>query len=178
MRKTQKTASYSAFNNRPYKVMSPEDMQDDLMAFTFNPKFIPDYKNFVLDMATYHNELINLFSTLKYAKIKVYHEISCLGKWHLHGFIKITDKMRFTLFDLHYLKDKGVFEIDTIGNMEEWKLYIHKQRDLMLELLQDYKIPYDIDNIDGKLLLKKIDPVLKMAKCKEVDLTNDEYNDD
>lgn len=176
MGKNPKSGTYSGYNNRPHKLPSPEDMSDELMSFTYNPNFIPPYKNFILDMATYYNELIQLFSSMKYCKVKLYHEISCQGKWHLHGFIKVLDKMKFVLFDLPVLKDKGVFEIDIIGDKDGWNKYIFKQKELMVELLAEYKIPYAIDNIDSKLLLKKIDPLQKMAKCEiiQVELSDNE----
>lgn len=168
MKKTQNANNYAGYNNRPYKVMSPEDMSDDLMAFTFNPNFTP-YDDVVLDLKTYSNELVEAFKQLKYCKIKLYHEISCNGKWHLHGLIKIIDKMKFTIFDLQILKTHGVFEIDTIGKMEDWfsEAYVFKQKKLMVPLLTEYGIPYSYNTIDDKLYLVKIDPLLKMKKCKK-----------
>lgn len=164
-KKPLKANAYSGYNNRPHKCPSPEDM-DELMAFTFNPNFTP-WDDKIMDMSTYNNELVEVFSKLKYCKIKMYHEISCSGKWHLHGYIHIDNKMKFTLFDYKVLQDNGVFEIDYINDKNIWKEYVYKQKDLMLELLKDYKVPYAFNTIDDKLYNVKVDAVAKMKRCKK-----------
>lgn len=164
----KKVNTYNNYNNRPYKLPSPEEMSDDLMSFTYNPKITPLDKG-RLNLDLYYNEIIDIFWNLQYAKVKLYHEISCTGKWHLHGYIKILNKMKFTLFDLPLLMQDGVFEIDTIGDMSGWIVYITKQKVLMEEILKEYKIPYEINSIDGTLKKKKIDPIYSMAKCVKID---------
>lgn len=164
-KKPLKPNGYAGYNNRPHKCPSPEDMPDELMAFTFNPNFTP-WDDKIMDMATYSNELVEVFRQLKYCKIKLYHEISCSGKWHLHGYIQIDNKMKFVLFDYKILQENGVFEIDYINDSQIWKEYVYKQKELMLELLKDYKIPYALNTIDDKLYMVKVDPLVKMKKCK------------
>ena len=172
----KKVYTYTSYNNRPYKLPSPEEMSDDLMAFTYNPKITPNDKG-RLNMELYYNELIDVFWNLQYSNVKLYHEISATGKWHLHGFIKIHNKMKFTLFDLPLLMQDGVFEIDTIGDMEGWLVYIHKQKQLMDDILKEYKIPLEINSIDGTLKKKKIDPIYSMAKCKQIDPMENDDNE-
>jgi hypothetical protein len=85
--------------------------------------------------------------------------------------------MRFTLFDLVHLKENGVFEIDTINDEIKWKEYVFKQKELMIDFLKEYKIPYEFNTMDSKLLKKKIDPLMAMAKCVEIsvdDITEDD----
>lgn len=161
-----KKTPYDGYNSRAYKAIPPEEMSNDLMTFTFNPNFTP-WDEKIMDITTYHNDLMDVFGQLKYCKIKLYHEISSSGKWHLHGFIIITDKMKFTLFDFKILKEHGTFEVDTITDMIKWKEYVFKQRNLMIPLLEEYKIPYEVNTIDGKLLKRKVDPLVKMKKSKK-----------
>lgn len=165
----KKSNTYSSYNNRPFKVPSPEEMSDDLMTFTFNPKITPLCKIDAYQLDIYYNELINIFASLRYCKVKLYHEISSTGKWHLHGYIKVLNKMKFTLFDLQYLMVHGVFEIDTMFDIDGWKLYVHKQQELMLPILNEYKVPLVINSIDGVLKKIKIDPLFAMAKCSQVE---------
>lgn len=161
-----KKTPYNGYNNRPYKCISPEDMPDDLLTFTFNPNFTPFDDN-IMDMATYSNELVEIFKRLKYCKIKLVHEISSSGKWHLHGYIQITNKLKCVLFDLRILREHGLYEIDTITDKEIWKNYVYKQKPLMTELLGEYKIPYMYNTMEDKLYIVKVDPLVKMKKCKK-----------
>lgn len=175
---SSKGAMHSVFNNRPVKVLSPEDVvPNTLMAFTFNPSFEPYSwaSPSIIRYDTYHNRLIDIFKELKYSKVKLYHELSCMGKWHLHGYIIIEKPMEFTLFDLKYLKADATMEIDTIGNPEVWEKYVMKQQPLMQQLLIDQMagIPSFISNMDGAKLLKvKVDKLRKdeeLRICPEPD---------
>lgn len=157
---------YNGYNDRPHKCPAPEDMPDELMTFTYNPNFTP-FDGVIMDMATYSNELVDVFKLLKYCEIKLVHEISSSGKWHLHGYIKIINKMKFVLFDFKILKEHGVFEIDTIADPDKWKEYVYKQKSLMTDLLKEYKIPYSYNTMDDKLYIVKVDPLVKMKKCKK-----------
>lgn len=166
-KKTPKMApAYSNYNNRPYKLPPPEEIVPDaVMAFTYNPSFTPTDDE-ILDLPTYINELTDVFRKLKYCKLHLAHEISCNAKWHLHGYIKITDVMRFYIFDLKHLKSDGVFEIDTISDPLKWKDYVYKQKALMTDFLASHKVPYEINTIDSKLYIIKVDALLKMRKSK------------
>lgn len=162
-----KKTLYSGYNNRPIKAISPEDLILNVdLAFTFNPNFTP-YDDHILDMKTYNNELVEVFTKLKYCKIKLVHEISCMGKFHLHGYIQISDRIRFYTTDLQMLKQHGVFEIDTINDKEIWKQYVYKLSTDMKEFCKTEKVPYMLDTISDKLYQCKIDPLQKMRKCKK-----------
>lgn len=170
MKKTTKTTTYTGYNNRPYKLPPPEEIIPDvLMAFTYNPSFTP-MEGEIIDMPTYVNELTEVFRKLKYCKIHLAHEISSTGKFHLHGYIKIQNPIKFTLFDFYHLKQDGVLEIDTINDSDVWHTYVYKQKTIMTEFLKEQKVPYEINTIDSKLYTIKIDPLLKMRKCKRVEL--------
>ena len=175
---TKKSNNYNGYNNRPYKLPSPEEMSDELMSFTYNPKITPTDKG-KINMPLYYNELVQIFRSLQYAKVKLWHEISCTGKWHLHGLIKISNKMKFTMFDFAILQQDGVFEIDTISDYEHWvNVYCNKQQHLMQPILDEYKIPYEINSMEAPLKLKKIDPIYSMAKCPRIEpeTSSDDYD--
>jgi len=167
MRKSPTTATYASFNNRPVKIPSPEDIETDtLMSFTYNPLITP-YDETVIDMKTYNNDLVETFNKLKYCKIKLVHEISCMGKFHLHGYIIITHKIKFYTTDVKILKENGVFEIDFINDEEIWKKYVYKLKTDMQEHCKEYGCPYQLNTIDDKLYMCKIDPLNKMKKSKK-----------
>lgn len=167
MRKSSNTATYASYNNRPIKLPSPEDISlNTLMAFTYNPNFTP-YDETVIDMKTYNNDLVDVFSQLKYCKIKLVHEISCMGKFHLHGYIMITHKIKFYTTDIQILKLHGVFEIDFINDEEIWETYVYKLKDDMKEHCKEYGCPYKLDTIEDKLYKCKVDALTKMKKCKK-----------
>lgn len=168
---------YNGFNNRMHKLPSPEDMDTDkLMSFTFNPLITP-YDKDILDMPTYVNELMDTFKRLKYCRIKLFHEISSTGKFHFHGYIKIEDPMRFTIFDFPKLKPEGTLEIDHINDSAVWAKYALKQVNIMKPFCDSQKVPHTIDNIDGKLYTVKVDPLLQMRKCKREAIELEEFEE-
>jgi len=168
---------YAGYNNRMHKLPSPEDMIiDALMSFTYNPLITP-YDKDILDMPTYVNELMETFKKLKYCKIKLYHEISSTGKFHLHGYIKIEDPMRFTIFDFPKLKTEGTLEIDIINDTTTWAKYVFKQLHLMKPFCDSQKVPPSIDNIDSKLYVVKVDPLVQMRRCKRDQIELEEFDE-
>lgn len=167
MRKSLNTAPYAYYNNRPVKLPSPEDIDiNTVMSFTYNPNFTP-YDNTVIDMKTYNNDLVEVFTLLKHCKIRLVHEISSMGKFHLHGYILILHKIKFYTMDLQILKQHGVFEIDFINDADIWKKYVYKLQDDMKQHCKEYGCPYELNTIDDKLYMCKIDPLNKMKKSKK-----------
>lgn len=65
---------------------------------------------------------------------------------HWHGTIKFSDPMTFLLMSYHRLKDKFIFEIDTIENATTWTKYRNKDKGLFKPLMEKLEYPYTINN--------------------------------
>lgn len=166
----------NGYRNMAHKCISPEDViVNTEYAFTFNPSFTPYGSGNRIHLSTYYNELVDVFKSLKYCQIRLYHEISSKGKFHLHGYIKIIDVMDFYILDLPILRKEGTYEIDVINDDDVWKKYVLKGLHIMEPYCKKHKMPYELCNYDGyKILYVKKDALQNITKK---DLITDVYDD-
>lgn len=158
MRKSQTTASYANWNNRRHKNPSPEDMKvNEGYAFTYNPEVQPLTPKFTLDLITWHNGMDNMYKSLKYCDITLYPELSQGSRWHYHGYIRLTDVMKFFIYDLPILRENGSYEIDILTDHEIWRKYVSKQENIMKDVCTEYGIPYRYES--KKIMKVKIQPL-------------------
>lgn len=157
MRKIPKNGYYATFNNRQHKNPSPEEIEDKLYAFTFNPTKQPLTPQFKLDLITWHNGMDNIFKDLRYSRVELRPELSQGSRWHYHGRIKIEETMKFFIYDLPVLRANGSYEIDTISDETKWIKYISKQEELMKKITKEFKIPYIYDS--RKTMKVKVEPL-------------------
>lgn len=166
MRKFPKNSQYVSFNNRRHKNLSPEEtIAGELMAFTYNPELQPITPNFKLDLITWHNQMDNIFKSLKYSRVELRPELSQGSRWHYHGHIKIDNIMKFYIYDLPILRQNGSYEIDKINDFKIWMTYCTKQEELMKPITKEFKIPYLYDST--KIMKVKVEP-LQDIKANEL----------
>lgn len=126
------------------------------LSFTFNPS--DKYQYFGKDgrMCLVTKRLMKVFNQMKYwSKFWVIPEYSFNGqsskmgsgpRLHYHGVIWITDLDYFLELGYTYLKDVGMFEIDTIEDQSVWEEYCLKGSTLMKPMFGRRKLPYKIDS--------------------------------
>ena len=149
---------YTSYNNRRHKTLAPEDIVvNEWHSFTFNPEMQPLTPRFTLDLITWHNGLDNIFKSLKYCDITLRPELSSGSRWHYHGQIKITNIMKFYIFDLPILRENGSLEIDTITDIKVWTEYCCKQTNIMKDICIEYGIPYYYEK--NQIMKVKIQPL-------------------
>jgi len=89
----------------------------------------------------------------KHSSIKLYPELSTkTTRWHYHGFITFNSEINissFYFYSIHKLKELCTFTIIPIESIEEWTLYIFKQRHLMYYLCLKNQCPYQIQYRQG-----------------------------
>lgn len=140
-----------------YSCIKPEDMEKGtLYTFSYNPEeqplFEKFYKSRLNNLSDWSQKQIELFNSLKYCEIECVIEISQKARFHYHGYIMITDIVKFFIHDLAKLRHYGTYEIDKITDSDKWKNYIYKQKRFMYdycnanEMTYEYKKParYDI----------------------------------
>jgi len=125
-----------------HESIAPEEIvRGHLYAFTFNPKDLHDWQTKSWcgnPWKDWINACSKLFDQCKSIKLKLYPEVSKLGRPHWHGYLKVVDVPKFFLQDIHRLKLNGAFEIDTISDLMRWDLYIRKGQEIWG--------PYSVDN--------------------------------
>lgn len=134
-----------------YNIISPEDVKiGEEYTFTINPLLTPYQTkkkgDKCLVLPPFINSVIKHLNKLRYCEYTLRHEISCQGKWHYHGTIKITDIVNFYCFDIPLIKEIGCFEIDTIVDKNKWIKYLSKLEGVLRPYMEKEKLPYLIDN--------------------------------
>lgn len=114
-----------------------EEMDDNgIYAFTFNP--IDQPKDGPLGVLEWFDQLKSFFFNMKYSKYRLYIEVSKTGRWHLHGFINIKNRLRFCIKDVPQLIIFGttcIKIIKTTDDYANWLAYCNKQQNEMNDLL-------------------------------------------
>lgn len=158
MRKSNYTASAKSYDNRRHKLLPPEEMIPDTMyTCNINPEIQPLTPKFTLDLITWHNGMDNMFKSLKHSSVKLNLELSSNSRWHYHGTIKISNIMKFYIFDLPILKESCSLEIDKIEDLNIWTAYCTKQESLMKPICKEYGIPYKYES--DKIMKVKTEPL-------------------
>lgn len=138
---------------------------DQWLSFTYNPcdahQFYGKPGRTVLIVK--HIESLLKAKLPYWCRYEVYPEYSFNGKsvnmskgprLHYHGIIQITDLIY--LYELGYneLQQQGVFEIDTIDDIDVWMRYCKKSETVIKPLCKQLKIPYKLSS-EKKIKQKK-----------------------
>lgn len=128
-----------------------EDIIEDIKyAFTFNPS--DKYQHFRSASRLLNcNKDLSLIFIHKCYEYELIPEISKSGRFHLHGFITITDKNEFYIHALPYLLDKGTLAIVDLKDplpkkdlqFDSWESYLSKQHEFhkYYEIMTMMKVP-------------------------------------
>jgi len=97
-------------------------------AVTINP--IDKFQYFAAQQRV-NNCAVALDTILFYnnAKYKLYPELSSKGRFHLHGYITVMNKIEFYLFSVPYMLSRCTIVIKELKDEDKWDEYIHKQND-------------------------------------------------
>lgn len=147
----------------PYERLNTKQMY----AFTFNPEAQP-----VLDhpigVKNWWENMTEFFDELKHCEVRMYCEVSTTGRWHLHGFIHITDKLRFTIYDIPKITSKGSSKIDIMDTSDDyitWLIYCNKQQNE----IQDYLTEHLYCEVDPKShKYKNSDGIIQITNKKSI----------
>lgn len=117
-------------------------------SITLNP---PDSKQFYktpvgreFTFLTYWHD--QLYKLKTYARFELYVEVSLRGRLHFHGLIQSKDTLNFHLYGVKLLESFGVYEIDTISDMDHWKKYYMKDQKYWLKRLKSFKKTYPFNS--------------------------------
>lgn len=119
---------------------------DEMYAFTLNPVDQPVHSH-PIGVKIWYENLCDFIKELKYCKVRLYIEVSKTGRFHGHGFLWVTDKLRFTIYDVPKIISKGSSKIDTMATPDDyvyWLIYCNKQQNEMNDYLTAH-IYCDID---------------------------------
>lgn len=137
-----------------------EDIQTNtIYSITLNPDNAFQYFGEQNRLITWYNKIKQWLNiTIKNtAYMEMMPEVSPHGRLHLHGYIKIIDKISFYVDIIHILEQHFQLEIDEIdiNTGKNWDEYIIKQSDLHKYLIQhDIAIPLKIGH-DFKQMTKQ-----------------------
>lgn len=68
-----------------------------------------------------------LFYSCSVYELKLYPELSPMGRFHVHGTIKIKDPVQFCLIHVPHLTNRGTLVLKPLTNEDEWEKYCNKQ---------------------------------------------------
>lgn len=103
-------------------------------SITLNPSTV--YKDVKTLRTWWHRKLLEVSMTSDQQRTFTYDlkiEVSCMGKLHMHGVIRIHKVMLFYIYTLQKLQDVATYEIDTKDDTDYWPAYCTKQSDLHKE---------------------------------------------
>lgn len=139
----------SAFSSKD-EFIKPEDIDmSALYAITYNPKDQPDlalsqgFIDWWLDQK-------KLLTNLRGCNVRLFLEISKTGRHHFHGFIKITNRVKFAVYDTPKLQKEGSTCIKPIAfgpdenkfdHFIEWFAYCLKLQNDMQDYIHDQITP-------------------------------------
>lgn len=169
MRKSHTPAKSPSKSSAKYNILSPELVQlNTEYTFTVNPELTPYQTKRkgekCLVLPPFINSIIKSLAKLRFCEYELRHEISCHGKWHYHGIIKIKDVINFYCFDIPLIKEIGCFEIDTILDKDKWKIYLTKLEGVLRPYMEKLKLPYIIN---GNTKYVPEDPLVKLELEKD-----------
>lgn len=150
-RKTQ----YSAANMK-YKCVKPETVKfDKPLSFSFNPMVQPSFTSFykmtLNNLKDWSEQQDKFYKSLKHCQIHCCLEISSGGRLHHHGWILITNIVKFFLHTVKHLRDHGTYEIDHIGDEQKWKDYVWKMKKIMIMFCNNENMIYQHVTCEEKI---------------------------
>lgn len=136
-----------------YSCVKPEDVKvGESYSFSYNPEDQPlvelFYKVKLNTFSAWSRFYYDLFKSMKYCQVHLQMEISSGARLHYHGYIIITDIVKFFMYEIKRLRHYGTYEIDTIKDRDKWEAYIDKQGDIMKIFCAKEEMQYEIDTID------------------------------
>lgn len=148
---TLKSFSQKQAFKHKHSCIKPEDCDiTKYYTFSFNPveqpEFVSFYKTHLNSLKDWSDNIKTNLLKLHFCKYHLACEISTGGRLHYHGYIRITNIVKFYLQDLAYLKTLGTFEIDKITDNIKWDTYVYKQKIFMEPYCQTEDITYELTN--------------------------------
>ena len=157
--------------DKKYIIPAPEEIAlGSPYALTINPAFYKKCMKF--DIKIIDEQYQNICSILdeirEYVQFKVYFELSCLGKLHIHGQIVFAKDtlMSFYAYCVPWMKDHCTFAIKALAEqdtatsefqIDAWPAYCQKQRHLMKDWMKNNlakKVSYADNEIIAKMTSK------------------------
>lgn len=163
---------YYKYNKAKSNLTSPEKLEPDV-CYTFNVNFDMDKLWGISDTSTFKKVYLAQRKTMSLLfspyDIKLYPEMSSVGRLHWHGRIKFRSYKDIGMFysNLRIVLNHMSVELDTIDDDAGWINYTTKGHKYMLALLTELKLPYGYGTTVQQLI----------SKYKE-DIKEEEYNDD
>lgn len=111
-----------------------------IYAFTWNPLQQPILTD-PLGVSDWYHTQREFLTTLKGCSLRMFIEVSKKGRWHFHGFIKIIDRLRFSIYAAPKLCEYGASKMDilhTTDDYAKWLIYCNKQQNEMNDLLTEH----------------------------------------
>lgn len=134
----------SGYDNGSYYPAFDTLKPDHTYCITINP--IPEIELAIMQTYDRVLEILSLF----HANVKMYTEISTANQIiHYHGFLRFPTRLHIGLFYLNIkdIKTKCNFDLDTIGQLEQWWPYCIKSEANSRPLCYYFGTPYKIKYI-------------------------------
>lgn len=180
---TKKAGQYSGYNNRQHKIPDPKILNVSIKyALSLNPsskpvQYVEKNDTFKYNFRHYFNSILNKINKCSNCNIEITPELSCTGKYHYHGYIIINNLANFMLYDICILRQYFAFEIDTIGDMKAWEIYVNKGAHYMVQHCASEKIPYVMKSGDKPVKLRDEDKLFDQSYEWDEDVVLDDDED-
>lgn len=132
---------------KDFGMIAPEDAAIGVRyAFTWSPidDILPPPHHVFnhTNMLYYFDQHKEIIEKLKGCGVTLYLEFSKKGRLHYHGYLIITDYVKFYLHDVNLLAYWGNMKLDNLSDPLLWDLYIHKNKDKIHDYFKDLKIDH------------------------------------
>lgn len=162
-------------SNDKWKCPSPDKIElNTKYTCTFNPDDSHQYFGAEDRHIKFHNWVRNYFiNALSCESLTLHVEISGGSRLHVHGVISWKTKKQvreFFLYDIHVLRKKFTYEIDTIKDNKEWMTYCTKQNSLLeLEPITKGKLNKKAVELKQHAKLANFMDMIQPSKMKDYD---------
>lgn len=138
----------SSFVSGKDQFLKVEEMSNGTTyAITYNPQSQPDL-NELNGFVDWWGEQEELFARLKGCKIRLYCETSKTSRLHFHGFLLITNRVKFALYSVPVLQKRGstvVKPFDSVEGYVEWLAYCLKiQNDMQDFIISEFSPKFNV----------------------------------
>lgn len=101
-------------------------------------------QEFISDYKVYNQCLDKLYSGILGLSLQFFPEFSQKGRLHIHGIVIFKNVLSVARFYqlLPQLIHVSDVKIDTINDIEVWKVYLWKQKHIMYPYCKHHKVPY------------------------------------
>ena len=172
------TTGKQSTENHPYKQRYKKDRfkyvkmelikLDTPYAFTLNvnDKIIKNI--FLEDYNIYKKCLDHLYSGIQGLELQCFPEYSQAGRFHVHGVLIFRNVIAVARFyaGIPHLNQKGNVKVDTISDVDVWKIYLLKQKHIMAPMCKLHNVSYMMDI--GAKQIKEVKPSEDQNNIEEV----------